>query len=173
MDKNDRARLLTSLALRGIDDIITEELACSRPTKGTTGASLIAEFKQGLASLNVAATELSNITPDEAPNTVRTNHGFVGVFNKEYPTYDMVFLHYSIHQDVLCKATLNMRHVLDVALKLLNTIYARGLYHTQFQDILQPVDDEYSDVRWLSVGNVFECLIAEKGNRVFPCFGRK
>jgi hypothetical protein len=39
MDKNDRARLLTSLTLRGIDDIITEELACSRPTKGTTGAS--------------------------------------------------------------------------------------------------------------------------------------
>jgi hypothetical protein len=74
---------------------------------------------------------------------------------------------------MFCKETLNMRHVLDVALKLLNTIYARGLYHTQFQDILQPVDDEYSDVRWLSVGNVFECLTAEKGNRVFPCLGRK
>ncbi|GBO10267.1 General transcription factor II-I repeat domain-containing protein 2A [Araneus ventricosus] len=55
-----------------------------------------------------------------------------------------------------------MKPVLDAVVKLINTIRSRGLTHRQFQDFLQSVQSEYSDVlyytkvRWLSAGFVFE-----------------
>ncbi|GBN26804.1 General transcription factor II-I repeat domain-containing protein 2A [Araneus ventricosus] len=55
-----------------------------------------------------------------------------------------------------------MKSVLDVVVKLVNTIRSRGLTHRQFRDFLQSVQSEYSDVlyytkvRWLSAGCVFE-----------------
>jgi hypothetical protein len=76
-------------------------ISTSRPiTETTTGADLFSEFKQGLASLNLTITKLCNITTYGAPNMFGRNHGFVGTFNKVYPTNDVVFIHSIIHQDV-------------------------------------------------------------------------
>ncbi|CAG4999326.1 unnamed protein product [Parnassius apollo] len=64
--------------------------------------------------------------------------------------------------DVLCKAALDFTHVLNVVIKLINTIRSRGLVHRQFQEFLIAIDADYSDllyhtkVRWLSCGYAFE-----------------
>ena len=162
-DLSDTAQLL--IFVRGVDEKfnITEELASLKCMKGTTtGRDIYDEFKKCINSLNLPIEKLANITTDGAPNMVGTNQGFVGIFNKEHPANNVVFLHCVIHQEVLCKAALKINHVLDVVVKVVNTIRARGLTHRQFQEFLTSIESDYSDllyhtkVRWLSAGQVFE-----------------
>jgi len=90
------------------------------------------------------------------------NAGFSGIFRNQNPNHDAVFLHCIIHQDILCKAAIDITHVLNVVSKLINTIRSRGLVHRQFQEFLIEVDADYSDllyhtkVRWLCCGYAFE-----------------
>lgn len=162
-DVSDTAQLL--IFVRGVDENfnITEELASLRSMKGTTtGNDIYGEFAKCISSLKLPLQKLANITTDGAPNMVGTNQGFVGVFNQKHPVNSVIFLHCVIHQEVLCKAALEIKHVLDVVVKLVNTIRARGLTHRQFQEFLSSIEADHSDllyhnkVRWLSAGQVFE-----------------
>lgn len=162
-DRSDTAQLL--IFIRGVDDEfnITEELACLQSLKGkTTGQIIYNEFSEGLQNLNAPISKLCNITTDGALNMVGKNAGFSGIFRNQNPNHDVVFLHCIIHQDVLCKAAIDITHVLNVVIKLINTIRSRGLVHRQFQEFLIEVDADYSDllyhtkVRWLSCGYAFE-----------------
>ena len=142
-DINDTAQLLLVLFIRGVDEnfSITEELACMRSLKGTTTWSdIFHEFLEGLSTLKVPITSICNITTDGAQSMAGKKSGFVGIFNQKYPENNVVFLHCIIlvHQDALCKSALNMKHVLDVIVKLVNTIRSRGLTHRQFRDFLTP-----------------------------------
>jgi hypothetical protein len=57
--------------------------------KGTTkDQNLFSEVKPGLASLNFTVAELCNVTNDEPSSMFGTNCGFVGIFNRGYPTSD-------------------------------------------------------------------------------------
>jgi len=160
-DRSDTAQLL--IFIRGVDDEfnITEELACLQSLKGkTTGQIIYNEFSEGLQNLNAPISKLCNITTDGAPNMVGKNAGFSGIFRNQNPNHDVVFLHCIIHQDVLCKAAIDITHVHNVVSKLINTIRSR--VHRQFQEFLVEVDADYSDllyhtkVRWLSCGYAFE-----------------
>ena len=162
-DINDTAQLL--LFIRGVDEnfSITEELACMRSLKGTTtGPDIFQEFLEGLSTLKVPITSICNITTDGAQSMIGKKSGFVRIFNQTYPENNVVFLHCIIHQDALCKSALNMKPVLDVIVKLVNTTRSRGLTHREFRDFLDSIQSEYSDVlyytkiRWLSAGRVFE-----------------
>ncbi|KAE9521397.1 hypothetical protein AGLY_018219 [Aphis glycines] len=162
-DRSDTAQLL--IFIRGVDVEfnITEELPCLQSLKGkTTGQIIYNEFSEGLQNLNAPISKLCNITTDGAPNMVGKNVGFSGIFRNQNPNHDVVFLHCIIHQDVLCKAAIDITHVLNVVSKLINTIRSRGLVHRQFQEFLIEVDADYSDllyhtkVRWLSCGYAFE-----------------
>lgn len=162
-DISDTAQLL--IFVRGIDDKfnVTEELASLKSIKGTTtGRDIYSEFEKCLNLLHLPPQKLINITTDGAPNMVGTNQGFVGIFNEKYPDNNVIFLHCVIHQEALCKAALEIKHVLDIVVKVVNTIRARGLTHRQFQEFLASIESDYSDllyynkVRWLSAGQVFE-----------------
>lgn len=162
-DISDTAQLL--IFVRGVDEDfnITEELASLKSMKGTTtGRDIYGEFEKCMNSLNLPLQKLANVTTDGAPNMVGANQGFVGIFNENHPVSNVIFLHCVIHQEVLCKAALEIKHVLDVVVKLVNTIRARGLAHRQFQEFLASIESDHSDllyhskVRWLSAGQVFE-----------------
>ncbi|CAG4992830.1 unnamed protein product [Colias eurytheme] len=66
--------------------------------------------------------------------------------------------------DLWCEpaAAIDIKPVLSVVVKLLNTIRSRGLMHRQFQAFLKSTESEFSDVLyhtkvgWLSCGNAFE-----------------
>ncbi|GBO09701.1 General transcription factor II-I repeat domain-containing protein 2A [Araneus ventricosus] len=144
---NDTAQLV--LFIRGVDENfeITEELACMRSLKGTIkGCDIFREFQEGLLTLKVPIKNICNITTDGAPNMTGKKSGFLGLFNQNYPGNNVVFLHYVIHQDAVCKSVLNTKPVLDAVVKLVNTIRSRGLTHRQFRGFLQYGQSEYSDV---------------------------
>ena len=58
------------------------------------------------------------------------------------------------------KSVLDLKHVIDPVVHVINLIVARGLNHWQFKRLLDDMESEYSDVlyhskvRWLSLGNV-------------------
>lgn len=58
---------------------------------------------------------------------VGNNVGFSGIFQNQNPNHDILFLHCIIHQDNRYKAAIYITHVLNVVIKLINTI----LYHTK------------------------------------------
>ena len=82
------------------------------------------------------------------------------VLQRSTATRELIFLHCIIHQDVLCKKVLDMKHVVDPVVKIVNFIRARGLNHRQFITLLEDCDSDHSGVpyhtavRWLSMGKV-------------------
>ncbi|KAG6924593.1 GTF2I repeat domain containing 2 [Chelydra serpentina] len=62
--------------------------------------------------------------------------------------------------------SLQMKEVMDVVVKTVNFIRARGLNHRQFTSFLESMDSEYGEllyhtqVRWLSRGNVLKRFFA-------------
>lgn len=146
-DTSDTAQIL--IFVRDVDDNfqITEELASLQSMKGTTtGKDIYYEFESCINSLNVQLHKLTNVTTDGAPSMVGTDQGFVGRFMDKHPNNNVILLHCVIHQEMLCKAVLQMKHVLDVVIKLVNTIQARGLAHRQFHEVLESMESEYSDL---------------------------
>ncbi|GFU20784.1 uncharacterized protein NPIL_471481 [Nephila pilipes] len=99
--------------------------------------------KRGFSSKNGVVT-VTSVDTVGAPNMVGINQGFVGKFNSKYPEND-VFLHCLIHQDALCKSALDIDHILNIVVKLVNMIRSRGLLHRQFQQFLESVHAEHSD----------------------------
>ena len=69
-----------------------------------------------------------------------------------------------LHLDNLCVQVLDIVHVIIVVVKTLNTIKHNSLKHRQFQQYLQELESECSDVlyfskiRWLSRGRCLERL---------------
>ena len=83
---------------------------------------------------------------------------------------DILTVHCAIHQEAFCAKTLKMTHVMELVVKCVNEIHAKGLKHRQFQLFLENVNAQYKDliyhseVRWLSRGKVLErffALVAE------------
>ena len=62
------------------------------------------------------------------------------------PVQKLTFLHCIIHQEVLCKTVLKMKHVVDVVTKTVNFIRARALNHRQFVAFLEENDIEHGDI---------------------------
>ena len=56
-------------------------------------------------------------------------------------------------------SVLDLKHVIDPVVCVINFIRARGINHRQFKRLLDDIESEYSDalyhskVRWLSLGN--------------------
>ena len=73
----------------------------------------------------------------------------------------------------MCKAALNVKHVID---PIVNVVYlgrSRGLNHRQFQALLEKLDTEHSDVlshsrvQWLSLGKVLRVWVLRKEIMMF------
>ena len=65
---------------------------------------------------------------------------------EEKPDQDVIFLYCIIHQEVLCKSTLQLNHVLNSVVKLVNFIRARRLQHRQFIVFLEETDADHEDL---------------------------
>ena len=68
----------------------------------------------------------------------------------------MFLCHCFLHLENLCAQVLNMSHVMTIVVKAVNSIKNNSLKHRQFQEYLNELESEYSDVlfyakiRWLS-----------------------
>lgn len=165
-DVGDTAQLL--IFVRGIDDNfnITEELASLQSMKDrTTGEDIFNEIVACVEKLKLPWPGLCGITTDGAPSMVGPRIGAVARINQLMRSRNLVIpvpVHCLIHLQVLCSKILDMKHVMDIVVKIVNFIRARGLNHRQFKEFVEEVGCEQSDVvyhnnvRWLSRAKVLE-----------------
>jgi hypothetical protein len=166
-DIKDTAQLL--IFIRGISDSfeITEEFLTMESMKGKTrGEDLYNQVSAVIERMKLPWSKLANVTTDGSPNLTGKNVGLLNRLQEkvkeENPDQDVIFLHCIIHQEVLCKSILQLNHVVNPVIKLVNFIRARGLQHRQFIAFLEETDADHQDllyhsrVRWLSLGKVFQ-----------------
>lgn len=160
-DIRDTAQLL--IFIRGIiaDFKITQELAGMQSMKSTkTGRDVYSEVVACIENLALKWEGMVGVTTDGCPNLTGRHVGLLKrLQDKVYemnPNQKLVFLHCIIHQQVLCKSVFNLKHVIDVATKIVNFIRARALNHRQFVTLLEEHESTHGDisfhtaVRWLS-----------------------
>ncbi|GBN30021.1 hypothetical protein AVEN_67201-1 [Araneus ventricosus] len=78
--------------------------------------------------------------------------------------HEILTFHFIIHQEVLGAQTFpaEIVEVMNLVIKIINSILVKALYHRQFKDFLEEIDIPFSDllmhnkVRWLSRGNVLQ-----------------
>ena len=168
-DVRDTAQLL--IFLRGItaDFQITEELAAMQSIKGTTtGNDLFRVVNACMAMLGLKWDKLAGVTTDGCPNLTGKNVGLLKRMQDKVtemnPDQKLTFLRCIIHQEVLWKTVLKMKHVVDAVTKIVNFIRARALNHRQFVALLEENEAEHGDisyhctVRWLSLGKVLKSV---------------
>ncbi|XP_042242397.1 general transcription factor II-I repeat domain-containing protein 2B-like [Homarus americanus] len=163
----DTAQLL--IFIRGITKYfeVTEEMVSMQSLKGTTtGEDLLEAVNNCLLKLVVEWNKLVNVTTDGGPNMTGKNVGLLKRIQDQVretnAEQNIVFSHCIIHQEVLCKSVLNLSHVVDTVVKVVNYIRARGLNHRQFITLLEDLESDHTDVlyhtnvRWLSLGKILK-----------------
>lgn len=143
---------------------VQEELLALLPLKGQTrGEDIYAAVSEFLSSKGIDANKLVSIATDGAPSMTGKNKGFISLF-KQNLRQEVFTFHCIIHQEALCAQTFpaEIVVVMDLVVKIVNQIMAKGLNHRQFCTLLEEVSSHYSDlllhnkVRWLSRGAVLK-----------------
>jgi len=168
-DITDTAQLL--IFIRGInsDFEISQELLSMESMKDTTtGEDLLLKVKECIEKRGLSWTKLKSVTTDGSPNLTGKNVGLLSrlkkIVHEICPDHELAFLHCIIHQEALCKNILNMNHVVNVVVKIVNFIRARGLNHRQFIAFMEEIEADYNDIpyhcniRWLSLARVIKQL---------------
>lgn len=165
-DITDTAQL--AVFIRGVDDTlnVTEEFVELVPMKNTTTADdIFASLVGALDRLGVDWTRAVSLATDGAPSMVGRKAGVVAKFKAKVealrPEQALLGFHCILHQDALCSKSLKMNNVMDVVIKTVNFIRARGLNHRQFDTLLNDNDIRHglpyhTEVRWLSRGVVLK-----------------
>lgn len=137
------------------------------PLKGKIwGKDLYDLVSTVIEKMKLPWSKLANVRTDGSPNLTGKNVGLLkriqDKVKEENPNQDVIFLHCIIHQESLCKSILQLNHVVNPVIKLVNFIRAKGLQHRQFIKFLEETDADHhnllyhSRVRWLSLGKVFQ-----------------
>ena len=89
-------------------------------------------------------------------------NGFIAKCRQDDAFPDFLKYHCIIHQQALCAKMLNMKEIMDVAMKIACSIRARLLQRRLFREHLEKADCEHSelllhtDVRWLRRGKFLQ-----------------
>lgn len=102
------------------------------------------------------------VSTDGAPSMIGRTHGFLALCkqNEQFP--DFISFHCIIHNNASCAKILDDNDIMDVAVKIANSIRARSLRRRLFRSQLEENDSEYEDlllfchIRWLSPGKFLE-----------------
>ncbi|KAF2902783.1 hypothetical protein ILUMI_03411 [Ignelater luminosus] len=128
----------------------TEEI-CSIPLRAATLSgreSVSARYTEDTCSFG-CTYKFSNLQ-------VGINNSFVALYKGDDDIPNFMDYHCIIHTQVLYSKVLKFDHVMDVALKIVNSIRSKSLSRRQFRALLKECGDEHSelllhtDVRWLS-----------------------
>uniref|UniRef100_A0A8C4X772 SPIN-DOC-like zinc-finger domain-containing protein n=1 Tax=Erpetoichthys calabaricus TaxID=27687 RepID=A0A8C4X772_ERPCA len=110
--------------------------------------------------------KMASVTTDGARAFSGKNVGIVKLLKNKLQAQDtdsdILSFHCILHQESLCKAALDLKHVVDPIVSVVNTIRVRTIHHRQFKSFVEDVEAEYEDViyhnsvRWLSLGKVIK-----------------
>lgn len=140
-DINDVAQL--GLFIRGVDESlnITEEFVELVPmTDTTTSNDIYSSLIGALDRLEVEWSRAVSVATDGVPSMVGKKAGVVTKLKekiqKENPSQKFWNFHCILHQEALCSKTLKMDNIMNVVIKTVNFIRAKGLNHRQFEAFL-------------------------------------
>ena len=118
---------------------------------------------------NLSLSKLVGSTTDGAASMTGKENGAVALLMKYLQesvfTQDVITLHCFIHQESLSAQTIKMTHVMDVVVKCVNEIRAKGLKDHQFQSFLLEMYTQYKNLyhsqdRWLSREKVLQRFLS-------------
>jgi hypothetical protein len=160
-DINDTAQV--SLFVRFISSTgPKEELLGLLPLKGRTrGEDTANAVIECIEKHHIPLDKIVSISTDGAKSMTGVRNGFVAIL-KEKINHEILTYHCIIHQEALCAQTFpeEICKVMELVIKIINSIIAKALNHRQFKEFLVEMESEYADlllhnkVRWLSRGNV-------------------
>jgi len=129
---------------------VTEELFDLVPLKDTTtGRDVFKALESSVEGAGLKWEKLVSVATDGAPAMCSENCGVIGLVKAkqlELGCQPIVPVHCLIHQEVLCGKSVKLRNVMDVVVKIVNTIRAGNLNHRQFKTLLEQMDSEYGEL---------------------------
>ncbi|XP_052823601.1 general transcription factor II-I repeat domain-containing protein 2-like [Octopus bimaculoides] len=150
-DNQDTVQL--RIFVRGIDEnfVITEKLLVLESMKNTTtGQDLFECAVDCVEKSAVSWNRMASITTDGARVFTGKNVGMIKLLeNKlkaEHPDGDILPFHYILRQKSFCKPALDLKHVVNPVMSMVNTIRIRAFYHLQFKSHLEDMEAQYGDV---------------------------
>ncbi|XP_059162018.1 general transcription factor II-I repeat domain-containing protein 2A-like [Physella acuta] len=141
-----------------------EELLGLLPLSGQTRGENIADAVQNcLEDYEIDINKIVSIATDGARSMTGIHKGVTTILRQKI-NHEILTFHCIIHQEALCAQTFptEMVEVMDLVIKISNSILAKALYHRKFKEFLEELESQYSDllmynkVRWLSRGNVLK-----------------
>ena len=130
-DIEETAQLL--MFIRGIDEnfeIIEELLTLEHLKDTTTGQDLFESVENCLDRSGLPFHKLASITTDGAPALTGKNVGLIKLLNdkvkREHPLHSVMLFHCIIHQESVYKSVLDLKHVIDPVMHVINLIRAGG-----------------------------------------------
>ncbi|GBO24279.1 General transcription factor II-I repeat domain-containing protein 2A [Araneus ventricosus] len=141
-----------------------EELLGLLPLSGQTRGEDIANAVQKCLEDNgIDINKTVSTATDGARSMTVIYRGVTSIIQKKI-NHEILTFHCIIHQKALCAETFpaEIVEVMNLVIKIINSILVKALYHRQFKDFLEEIDSQFSDillhnkVRWLSRGNVVQ-----------------
>jgi len=156
-DSVDIAQLCVFIRMMFKNMTVKEELLCILPLKGhTRGEDIFQAFMNYASKTKLPLVKLISITTDGAPAMVGSSNGFIALCKQNNSFPNFIHYHCIIHQEALCGKVLNMKEIMDIAMKIVCSIRARSLQRRLFRTHLEEAEAEHThlllhtDVRWLS-----------------------
>ncbi len=126
-------------------------------TGQTRGEDIFSTIITCLKEKGIQTNHIISVATDGAPSMTGIHKGFVSLLKREL-NREVISFHCIVHQEALCAQTClsEFTEVMDLVMKIVNKIMAKGLNHRQFRELME-VDSQYSDllhnkIRWLYRG---------------------
>lgn len=141
-----------------------EELLGLLPLKGQMcGEDIANAVLECMEKNHIPLNNIVSIATDGAKSMTGVRKGFVSILKGKI-NHEVITFHCILHQEALCAQTFpeEIGKIMELVIKITNTIIARGLNHQQFKELLSEMESEYSDllqynrVRWLSRGDTLK-----------------
>ena len=155
----DVAQLCVFIRMVFEDMSTKEELLTILPLKGhTRGEDIFNAFMGFVNEKKLTLIKLISITTDGAPAMMGRTSGFIALCKESESFPDILNYHCIIHQQALCGKILNIKEVMDIAMKIVCSVRARSLQRRLFRAHVEENGAKHTDlllhtdVRWLSRG---------------------
>ena len=132
----------------------------------TTSQDIFEKVEQVLHEYDFDLSKLVCLSTDGAANMVGRHNGVVAKLQAKiknlHPNLSFTHFYCIIHQQNLCSKVLKLDHVPSLVTKTVNYIRGRSLNHRQFSQLLEDMDNQFTDVpfytnvRWLSCHKVLK-----------------
>ncbi|GBN22622.1 General transcription factor II-I repeat domain-containing protein 2A [Araneus ventricosus] len=119
-----------------------EELLLLLPLSGQTRGEDIANAVQKCLEDNgIDINKIVSIATDGARSMTRIHRGVTSILQKKI-NHEILTFHCIIHQESICAQTFpaEIVEVMNLVIKIINSILAKALYHRQFKDFLEEID---------------------------------